>query len=63
MEGMVKILDGIIMPNEKYGTLSNIELVAKDPDFYQQLTMCIELFKTALNLMVNIDALEAGNKV
>ena len=59
MRGMIKILGGIINSDGKYGSLSNIQVIGKAPDFAARLQSCIDLFGQTLKLLDDIEALEA----
>lgn len=59
MRGMIKILGGIINNEGKYGSLSNIQVIGKAPDFAAGLQSCIDLFGQTLKLLDDIDTSEA----
>ena len=58
IEGMIKVLGGIVSSNEKYGTLSNLHIIGKSPFFMDSIQLCIDRFSQTLKLMEDIDAME-----
>jgi hypothetical protein len=58
LEEMIKILGGIVSGNEKYGGLSNLQVIGKSPFFMDSIQLCIDRFSQTLKLMEDIDAME-----
>ncbi|MDR1306959.1 MAG: DUF5312 domain-containing protein [Treponema sp.] len=63
MEGMINILGGVLKKSadEKYDTLINISaLTGRGTAFADGITQSVDLFKKALRLLDDIDAMETG---
>ncbi|MDR1507091.1 MAG: DUF5312 domain-containing protein [Treponema sp.] len=60
MQGMVKVLGGIIKKSadENYDSLANITSFGRLPVFFENLQSCIDQFQQALRLMDDIDGIE-----
>jgi hypothetical protein len=62
MSSMIQILEGIIKKKSdgQYDTLTNLKYFSKSSDFIPSLIECIQKFQKALQLLKDIEAMEAG---
>jgi hypothetical protein len=57
IEGMIKILGGIISGSEKYDSLANLHVIGKSPFFMDSIRLCIDRFTQTLKLMEDMDTM------